>query len=903
MIGRLLFAVAAGVTIVPGLSGCASTPLSTAASMRVEVEVYKGPLAKEPEIQWADLVGLLAEAESALAVVGQAARDTMLVACDPRDLTRLTEMHEDIISAQQITITPLANACAWTDDVYKTERKDCVRQVRPGTAVESVRKTVKAARSSEEVARKATEDAGETAEAASKAAIAASRTADAASNAADPSQAKGSARQAMEAAAEAERQAAEVAEYARGGEETEAREAATRALDAASKAKEAARQALAGSEAQDAASRAEATASADKDAAAKAKATADAAKDIAAKAKATAEATKDAAAKAKDAATKANEAVSEARDAQSKTKKASEAKEAESKAESAASRAQEAASKAKAAQSAAEDAASESKDAELTALEAARTAKEATSKVQVAAGEIRDAASTARDAASKAASAVAKARGVEGKAKDASTPQASPCKSPRAQQIANKAATEAAEGYEDTRRVTLSNASKGLSKRHLARPSPPQPQADTEALQNILAEIARASQQFKLKASLWSEANVPYASESVHVRKVQITLTTMLGTYADRMGSKADTLLKQVRGNDRQELALSVSLRETNPPAYLKQFVWYYAGGDSVMQDLQASRTEETRARVRGVERLYADENWSNVNTVYASGQGTVRMALIKDDIGNWNLKSFDSDPSKLLDAYKNVGLAGVKVATDLAIKAGTGAGGAAAATQALEMAKKFALGAANVPAPTVGSRNIEQLHADTAKRLTALEDAMQNRAMALTAQIKKLTDSVKKGQAAAKAYDDAKASYDIEMNDLAQASADEKAYSSVRDQLDNDIAARPGSDELEAARAAAQKSLEDAQKRKAAASGKAAQAKAVMASNETERKQFENDSKMLDSAQRDREQLPTQAVDQAKLVLDGYQSVIDALESALVSDDTTGTQLNPTAKLTPKLK
>ena len=108
MIGRILFAGVAGAAILPGLCGCANTPLSTAASMRVEVEVYKGPLAKEPEIQWADLVGLLAEAESGLAVVGQAARDNMLAACDPQDLRRLTEMNEDVISAQQITITPLA---------------------------------------------------------------------------------------------------------------------------------------------------------------------------------------------------------------------------------------------------------------------------------------------------------------------------------------------------------------------------------------------------------------------------------------------------------------------------------------------------------------------------------------------------------------------------------------------------------------------------------------------------------------------------------------------------------------------------------------------------------------------------------------------------------------------------
>ncbi|MCY4612207.1 MAG: hypothetical protein OXB94_01090 [Nitrospira sp.] len=54
------------------LTGCMNymprleNPLSTAASMRVEVEVYKGPLSKNVSVQWGELEGLVDEAADAL---------------------------------------------------------------------------------------------------------------------------------------------------------------------------------------------------------------------------------------------------------------------------------------------------------------------------------------------------------------------------------------------------------------------------------------------------------------------------------------------------------------------------------------------------------------------------------------------------------------------------------------------------------------------------------------------------------------------------------------------------------------------------------------------------------------------------------------------------------------------
>ena len=51
------------------LSGCATGPfskLSTGASMRVEVEVYKGPLSKDKEVQLGEIIGVIREARSNL---------------------------------------------------------------------------------------------------------------------------------------------------------------------------------------------------------------------------------------------------------------------------------------------------------------------------------------------------------------------------------------------------------------------------------------------------------------------------------------------------------------------------------------------------------------------------------------------------------------------------------------------------------------------------------------------------------------------------------------------------------------------------------------------------------------------------------------------------------------------
>lgn len=61
----LLFPALVGL-VATLTSACASGPLSGSGSMRIEVEVYKGPLSQEPEIQWGELAGYLEEAKRSL---------------------------------------------------------------------------------------------------------------------------------------------------------------------------------------------------------------------------------------------------------------------------------------------------------------------------------------------------------------------------------------------------------------------------------------------------------------------------------------------------------------------------------------------------------------------------------------------------------------------------------------------------------------------------------------------------------------------------------------------------------------------------------------------------------------------------------------------------------------------
>ncbi|MGB0712220.1 MAG: hypothetical protein ACPGUC_01550 [Gammaproteobacteria bacterium] len=95
----------------------------------------------------------------------------------------------------------------------------------------------------------------------------------------------------------------------------------------------------------------------------------------------------------------------------------------------------------------------------------------------------------------------------------------------------------------------------------------------------------------------------------------------------------------------------SVFIRDTKAARADRVFAWEAAG----YEDDNSAGVLAIRNRTRAYEQLLEDHYWTNVNTVFASGRGDVNMAFIKDNVGNWNLKSFENDPGALLEAYQNL--------------------------------------------------------------------------------------------------------------------------------------------------------------------------------------------------------------------------------------------------------
>jgi hypothetical protein len=137
--------------------------------------------------------------------------------------------------------------------------------------------------------------------------------------------------------------------------------------------------------------------------------------------------------------------------------------------------------------------------------------------------------------------------------------------------------------------------------------------------------------------------------------------------------------------------------------------------------------------RVKAVRRLFADHNWSNINTVYASGWGKGSMALIKDDIGNWNLKGFDSDPEDLLKAYKDVSIAALETAMK-AVKAGAAGGAGAGLDKLLDVAGQYFTPTPVASTSTSGIGQFRLLSERTSSKLRAVE-SQANSSMAQDAQ------------------------------------------------------------------------------------------------------------------------------------------------------------------------
>ena len=242
----------------------------------------------------------------------------------------------------------------------------------------------------------------------------------------------------------------------------------------------------------------------------------------------------------------------------------------------------------------------------------------------------------------------------------------------------------------------------------------------------LLVELTRVAAALKVKALFWANVHASVAPDSLLARNVMTNFANMASQISNQLSSRADALLKQLDGGiSRKYLPLSVYLRDTGITDFPNLYVWNRAAAPALLSEmflhpLSAFSSEETADRVRVLERLFADHYWTNINTVYASGQGTVRMALIKDDIGNWNLKSFDSNPAKLLNAYKDLTLAAVKAVTNAAT------GGVD--KTALDLASRLTRGRIGTEGVKAGAFNVEALRNRTTAKLEKLrKEASEN--------------------------------------------------------------------------------------------------------------------------------------------------------------------------------
>ncbi|MCY3567396.1 MAG: hypothetical protein OXH38_02120, partial [Chloroflexi bacterium] len=253
---------------------------------------------------------------------------------------------------------------------------------------------------------------------------------------------------------------------------------------------------------------------------------------------------------------------------------------------------------------------------------------------------------------------------------------------------------------------------------------------DLDICTNQLNQISTYGSFLKRRAAYWAAEHVATSPRSTRLRIEMANFAQFAAEYGNQITSRSDALLKQSSGAKglaiaREQLPNSIYLRDSEPTAYLNLYDWNEA---AVSSGEERGRRTTPAERIRMVEHLVADNYWSHINTVFAAGQGDVSMALVKDDVGNWNLKSFDNDPSDLLDAYKKVGLAAVGAITELA----SDASGLPSAEKALNFANQIALGSTSGARANETEERLAGLRRETARLIQEIGREQEQRKSAL---------------------------------------------------------------------------------------------------------------------------------------------------------------------------
>jgi hypothetical protein len=217
---------------------------------------------------------------------------------------------------------------------------------------------------------------------------------------------------------------------------------------------------------------------------------------------------------------------------------------------------------------------------------------------------------------------------------------------------------------------------------------------DRDGVETLLIDLSRFSGSMRKHPFSWTIPGTAGHTPNFKVRIAMVVYIVATAEYGNQIHARIDALMKQLAdgGYDRRELPLSVYISDTEPTDFVHLFdQWDAATDRSWAWPTVAAIDGTVKDRINMVKRLFADHHWSKINTAYASGWGKTKMAFIKDDIGNWNLKSFDNAPEELLTEYTKFAKTTVKKAAKLAMDIKTG-GSASTIESLIDLSRSVAM-------------------------------------------------------------------------------------------------------------------------------------------------------------------------------------------------------------------
>ena len=286
--------------------------------------------------------------------------------------------------------------------------------------------------------------------------------------------------------------------------------------------------------------------------------------------------------------------------------------------------------------------------------------------------------------------------------------------------------------------------------------------------EDCLTRIANVGKLLTEGAEHWATTRVAILPNSKRTRIAIARAAVTVAELGNEILARTDAIVRQQRGEAKAEfLPTSVFLRESEGTDYLNLFEWLDATP-------RKSRQWPVQSRTRMIERLINDNNWSKINTAFAQGNGKTSMVFVKDDIGNWNLKNYDNDPSEMLQAYKRVGTNLLVSAAKLASGMTTAEnviGNLAGMQQATQQAQSMLFGSSTGTQSDDLSSNIEQR---IRKRIASTYEDYAARIKAKDAEIKSLESEVQSTESALKAEKQALTNYfeelDVRQQNIASA-------------------------------------------------------------------------------------------------------------------------------------